>query len=398
LTIKYNMRRKKSKISFAICLLFGFIGCTEYNTPSEVEKQKLLLSDCFKNALRIDLNDHDLAVFSPSKLSIKGVFEGQEAHFVLYSYGLQECILYNSHRNEVERIFAIPRHEGWGEPHLLEVLSLDSILYFDFEHQSMVVCNTEKVVFTSNLLFDEDYHLPYQNIQHLHKFLRSIDGYVGFNTWIAYGEGGFDVDYDGLMDERNMVSFFKFHGDLTDRRDIPVKPILRRTTFTDVMYVDQPFFEVNSKQREVLIFHVSSDTVMTYGWDSGQIKKHVIIGSEVELFPAKVPRRGSAADVLAMYESQERGHHRIYFDHQSGMYLRELVKMFPVQGAHGLPPRPDIRLLQVLNSDFEVIAEMDLPEDYKLSKRVGKSIFLQKSDDEKRELVLYKFHWVEPLS
>lgn len=375
------------------------MGCAPPLQPPEVkDRRNIDLFDCFTEVLRIDLGEHDLAAFTPSRMGIKGVFGKDDSRNVLYDFGLKECVVYDRQHNKVERIFSIPQHVGWDVPRLLEVISLDSILSFDKDHQSLIVCNTDSVLRTVKLNLEKGHHHPYLIIQPMFYFLSSIDGYIGFNTWIHYGEGGVDVDYDALMDDRYMACFFKLHGDSMISRDVPVKPFLRRTTFPDIMYMDQPFVEVNSERREVLIFHVTSDTVMTFGWDSGQIRKHVITGSEVELVPAKVPRRGSGADVHAMYENQERGYHRMYFDEESGMYLRELVKMFPVQGTQGLPPRSDIRLLQVVNADFEVVAEMNMPEDFKLAKRVGKSIYLQKSDDQQMQLVLYKFKWEKQMS
>lgn len=380
----------------AVCALLCSVACTQ-TTPSsdESEKQPIEISDCFNEVLRINLNDHDLGAFTPSNLLVKGVIEDSDTTFVLYDYSLKECLVYNKKNNKVERTFELPKHDGWERAHLLEVVSLDSILYFDHDHQSLVVCNTEEIKNTYYLKFEKEHHQPYQNIQHLHRFLRSIDGYIGFNTWIAYGDGGVDVDYDTYMDERDMVCFFKVQGDSLISRDIPIKPFLKKTTYPDVMYVDNPFFEVNSQKREILVFHQTTDTIYTYGWDDERIEKHVVSGSEIELIPPKVPRRGSSADIVMAYENQECGHHRIYYDAQSAKYLRHLIKEFPTSTTNGLPPRPDIRLLQVLNDNFEVEAEMELPEEYKQSKRVGVRNYLRKYDNESRELVVYRFEWVE---
>lgn len=383
------------KFLVAVCLISSSLAC---NSPSSVGTEtrkrqvaKLSVSDCFENVMQMELKSHNLAAYSPSTITVKGVLGESDEIYVLYDYSFKECIIYNRKKDQVVRTFEIPKNDGWGEPHLLEVISLDSIVYFDFEHQSLVISNTEEVVWVSDLPFNEDKHHAYLIIQHIHKFLRSIDGYVGFNSWVNYGEGGYDVDYDSLMDERNMVSFFKVQKDSVIVKDIPIKPYLRKTAFPDFMYVDDPYFEVNTQKREILVFHVTTDTIYTYGWDSEQIKKHVISGSEIRLVPPKIPRNGSSADVAATYENQERGYHRIYTDHQSGTYLRLLVKEFPGTTVKGVPPRSDIRLLQVLNSNFEVIAEMEMPKGYELSNRIKDGIFLRKYDNELRELVLLKF-------
>lgn len=382
------------KLIIAVCLMLLTFACTPSADRAQTSNRrvvKLSVYDCFENVLRLELANQELAAYSPSTITVKGVFGENDEIYVLYDYRLKECIIYNLMKEKVESTFEIPKHDGWGESHLLEVISLDSILYFDFEHQSLVTCNTEEVVRVFNLKFGGEHHHPYLIIQHLHKFLRSIDGYIGFNTWINYGEGGYDKDYDALMDERNMVSFFKVHEDSVIIRDIPIKPYLRKTAFPDLMYVDDPYFEVNSQSREVLVFHVTTDTIYTYDWDNEQIVKHVVSGSETKLVPPKVPRKGSSADVVATYENQERGYHRIYIDHQSGKYLRLLVKEFPTNTVNGIPPQPDIRLLQVLNDNFEVEAEMELPKGYELSNRVKDAIYLRKFDDELREFVLLKF-------
>lgn len=357
------------------------------------KSQDITISDCFKEVLYIGLDDHDLAAFKPSTMQVKGVFGDKEENFVFYDFGMQECLIFGTQTNRVERIFEIPKHDGWGESHLLEVVSLDSILYFDYEHQSLVICNAEKVKSIFPLKMDKEHHQSHQIVQHFHRFLRSMDGYIGFNTWIDYGAGGENVNYDSLMDERNMVIFFKPEGDSLISRDIPLKPSLKRTTYFDLMYVDNPFFEVNTQSQEVLVFHSTTDTMYTYNWESKQIKKHVISGSKIKLSPPKVPRRGSAADILAMYENQDQGYHLIYFDSFSGKYLRYLRKKFPQHTVNGIPPRPEILKLQVLNDDFVVEAEMDLPEGYSLSKRVSNGIYLQKFDDERRELRVFKFDW-----
>lgn len=384
----------KLKSFLALFLMSFSFACTPSSDGTQTSNRrvaKLSVSDCFENVMQIDLANHDLDAYSPSTITVKGVLGEDDEIYVLYDYSLKECIVYNRNKDKVEHIFEIPKNVGWGEPHVLEVISLDSILYFDFEHQSLVISNTEEVVRIFDLNFGGDHHHPYLIVQHLHKFLRSIDGYIGFNSWINYGEGGYDVDYDALMDERNMVSFFKVQKDSVIIKDIPIKPYLRKTAIPDLMYVDDPYFEVNSQSREILVFHVTTDTIYTYDWDSAEIMKHVVSGSGIKLIPPQIPRKGSSADIVATYENQERGYHRIYIDHQSGFYIRLLVKEFPVNTVKGIPPRPDIRLLQVLNNNFEVEAEMELPKGYKLSNRVHDAIYLRKYDDELRELVLLKF-------
>src|SRR5690606_33566445 len=278
-----------------------------------------------------------------------------DVNYAIYDFDLRECVVFNTVEQKVERTFEIPKNEEWGEAHLLEVVSLDSILYFDFDHQALVVCGADEIKQIYDLKMEKDHHQPYQIIQHLHRFLRSLDGYIGFNVWIDYGEGGYDVDYDSLMDERNMVCFFQVSGDSVISRDIPIKPYLRKTTFPDVMDYEVPFFEVNEQSREVLVFHCTTDTLYTYGWDDEVITKHVVSGSDVKIVPAKVPRRGSAAEIVAAYEEQVMAAHYLYFDHDSGQYLRYLIKDFPKQSAGGIPPGPDIRMLQVLSNIFEEI-------------------------------------------
>jgi len=381
--------------SFPLSILWLFcMSCTPSDPPSSTtEKQSIEISDCFQEVLRISLDDHDLAAFSPSRLFVKGVFGENDAYFVLYDNRLQECIVFNRNENRVEQIFAIPKPDGWGKPVLLEVVSLDSILYFEHEHQSLVVCNPDEVLITYTLKMDKEHHQQYQNIQHLYTFLRSIDGYIGFNAWIGYGQGGYDVDYDSLMDERNMVCFFKVQGDSVVSRDVPIKPFLRKTTFPVLKYLDNPSFEVNSQSREILVYHVTTDTIYTYHWDDERITKHVISGSDIELIPPKVPRKGDATEFTLMYESQERAFHFIHFDPSSGKYLRHLIKQFPESTVIGIPTLPEIRFLQVLNSRFEVEAEMELQESHAPGKRVGDGNYLRWFDDETRELVVYKFEW-----
>ncbi len=193
------------------------------------------------------------------------------------------------------------------------------------------------------------------------------------------------------MDKRDMVVFFKVQGDSLVSKLIPIQPFLKRKEFRDLIYVDKPFFEVNSSKREILIFHTTADTVYTYNWDNQDIKKYLISGTKIKLVPPKVPTRGSASDIMAMYETQERGHHHIYFDSHSGKYVRYLVKEFPALTRNGISPRPKIRMLQILNENFTVEVEMELPENYGIPAKVNGSIYMRKFNDEKKELIIYKF-------
>lgn len=390
------MKMELSKLLLVACSMLFAFACTQSAQPVEDNikpTSKLKLSDCLVEVLSINLDEHELAAFTPKSMRVKGVFGEGDENYAIFDFALRECLVYNKKANKVERTFEIPKYDGWGESHLLEVVSWDSILYFDFEHQALVVCNPDEVKRTFDLKMDRDHHQPYQIIQHLHKFLRSIDGYIGFNAWIDYGNGGEYVDYDSLMDERNMVSFFKVQGDTVVTRDIPIKPYMRKTSFPDLMYYEVPFFEVNQDRREILVFHCTTDTLYTYDWDKQTVEKHVVSGSDIKIIPAKVPRKGPSENMLFMYENQERGFHYLYYAPGSGKYLRYLGKQFPKNPVGGIPPKEDILMLQVLNNNFEVEAEMDLPEGYSLSKRISNGIYLQKFDDERRELRVFKFNW-----
>lgn len=258
--------KSNSFSSVVFIFLIFCLGCTQTAAPPVVSENVRLdidISDCFEEVFRLNLDDHDLTRFTPSTMRVKGVFGEGYVNYALYDLSLQECLVFNSRENSVEGTFEIPKNEEWGEAHLLEMVSLDSILYFDFDHQVLVVCSADEIKQTYDLKMDKDHHQPYQFIQHLHKSLRSIDGFIGFNAWIDYGEGGYDVDYDSLMDERNMVCFFKVEGDSVISRDVPIKPYLRKTTFPDVLDYEVPYFEVNDQRREILVFHCTTDTLYT---------------------------------------------------------------------------------------------------------------------------------------
>jgi hypothetical protein len=367
-------------------------GCNIKCENTEViEKQHFELSDYLMEELRINLSDHGIDAFSPSTLIIKGVYGKKHENFAFYDTQLQKCFLFSLEQMSVQNIFEIPKQKEYAETYILEVISPDSILYFNNDDQSLNVCNSQEIRQTIYLQCNFGGGHSYFNIQPLNNFLRSIDGYVGFDIWVNFGKGGPDVDYDALMDKRNMVAFFKLQGDSLVNKVIPIRPFLKRKEFRDLIYVDKPFFEVNSSKREVLVFHTTADTVYTYNWDNQEIKKYLITGTKVKLVPPKVPSKGSASDIMAMYETQERGHHNLYFDSHSGKYVRYLVKEFPALTRNGMSPQPKIRMLQILSENFTVETEMDFPEEYGIPAKVNGSVYLRKFDDKKRELIIYKF-------
>ncbi|TVR39144.1 MAG: hypothetical protein EA392_07325 [Cryomorphaceae bacterium] len=340
--------------------------------------------------MKLPFDSLGLGSYTPSGVVLKGISGQRGEKYVLFVQILSEFLVFNAEKAEIEEVFSFP-NDDHVKPRLLEVVSLDSIIVFKEETQTLLVANRESVVHSVSLALSTVHDPPHLIFLPVWARMVELDGYLGLSTWIQYGEGGPEVDYDALMDERNMAAFFKVQGDTVLRRDILIKPILRRTTIRDSMLIDKPFFEVDSKRRKVLVHHVSSDTVMTFNWDDEQVEKHVVTGSDVVLTPAKVPKREPAHVTPATYESQERGYHRIFFEEASGFYVRELVKMFPVNALTGSPERSDIRKVQVLNSDFEVVAEMDLPEEIKFSGRIGASVFLHEANNEQRVWTLYKF-------
>lgn len=367
------------------------VGCNNSNDSISVEKPAINLFDYFTEVLRLDFKEEYLASYQPSKMIVKGVFGSENEFYVMLDYQLQRCIIVNKADNSIERTFDIPQKEGCSNTQMVEILSLDSIIYLNDELQQMLIYNVYGFKQAYSFEKIREHHHELMKIHAFSEFLRSIDGYIGFTTWIDYGAGGPDVDYDSLMDDRNMVAFFKAQADSFIMKEVPIKPFLKRTTFPDLMFVDKPFFEVNTSTREVLVFHVSTDMVYSYSWDTDDVKKQVITGSSVKLLPAKLPRKGHATEILLMYEKQERGHHKIFFDSTSGKYIRYLEKKFSVKPENGLPLKPDIRLLQLLNEDFEVEAEMDFPLEYGFPTRVNGAVYLRKFDDEKKELIIYKF-------
>jgi len=375
----------------AVKILLLLTACAPISTEIAPESPVVNLSKSFTEVLKLDFNEAHLVSHQPSTMIIKGVFGSGEELIALLDYQLQRFIVANKIDNSIKYTFDVPQKGGCGNTQVLEVVSMDSILYLDDERQEILIYNEDGFKQAYSLGILKKNHHELMMIQPFSEFLRSIDGYIGFSTSISYGSGGPDMDYDSLMDDRNMVSFFKAHADSLIEKEIPIKPFIKRTTFPDLMYVDKPFFEVNTTTGEILVFHVSSDTVLTYNWDSEIVEKHLITGSAVKLVPAKLPRKGTAFEALEMYEKQERGQHSIYFDNNSGKYIRYLEKKFPVGSVDGIPSRTDIRLLQLLNEDFEVEAEMDYPEEYGRPAKVNGAVYLRKFDDEKKELIIYKF-------
>lgn len=379
-------------------LVASSLACNIQETPKERKTVvQLHWTDCFEEVVKLPFDSFGLGSYTPSGVVLKGVSGLRGEKYVLFVPTLSELLVYNAEKAEIEQVFSLPNDDNLN-PRLLEVVNLDSIIVFKKETQTLLIANRDSVVHSVSLVLSAVQDPPHLMIQPVFARMVELDGYHGLSTWINYGEGGLEVDYDSLMDKRNMAVFFKVQGDTVCRRDIPIKPILRRTTFQDSVFMDQPFLEVDSKRRKVLVHHVSSDTVMTYSWDDEQVVKHVVTGSDVVLNPAKVPKRESAHQIRAAYESQERGYHRIYFDDATGYYVRELVKMFPINALTGLAERSDIRKVQVLNSDFEVLAEMDLPEEIKFSGRIGASVFLNEADNQQRIWTLYKFDFKKDLS
>lgn len=365
--------------------------CTPASIENSSESPVVNLSKNFTEVSKLNFNEAQFAAHRPSKMIVKGVFGARKEFIALLDYQVQRFIVINKVDNSIEYTFELPPKAGCGNMQVLEVISMDSVLYLDEERQEMLIYNADgfKRAWSFDVLKKKQHEL--MKITPFSEFLRSIDGYIGFTNWIAYGAGGENLNYDSLMDQRNMVSFFKIQGDSMISRDIPIKPYLLRNQFPNVRYNDNPYFEINKRTNDVIVFHTSADTIYTYNWDNKKLNKHVISGSSVQLIPPKIPRRGSAIEIFLMADQQEWGHHRIYYDYDSGKYIRYLNMKFPKSSVDGIPTRPDIRILQLLNEDFEVEAEMDFPEEYGFPARVNGSVYLRKFDDEKRELTIYKF-------
>src|SRR5690606_29739206 len=140
-----------------VFLLILCVGCTRTTAPPEISKKvHLKISDCFEEVFTIHLDDHGLAPFTPSRMQVKGVFGEGDVNFAVYDFALQECVVFNTEEHKVKRTFEIPKNEEWGEAHLLEVVSLDSILYFDFDHQALVVCSADEIKQTYDLKMEKD--------------------------------------------------------------------------------------------------------------------------------------------------------------------------------------------------------------------------------------------------
>ncbi len=179
----------------SICILSAHIeGCKNNHSNDEVmDKQSFELSDYLTEELSIILSEYGLDAFSPSKLIVKGNYGKKHENFAFYDTQLQKCFFFSLEQMSVQNIFEIPKQTEYAEAYILEVISPDSILYFNYDDQSLNVCNSQEIQQTINLECNFGDEHSYYNIQPLQNFLRSIDGYIGFDLWINYGKGGPDV-------------------------------------------------------------------------------------------------------------------------------------------------------------------------------------------------------------
>lgn len=384
------MKKPLIIISLEFVLLFICFSCSEQFTSDFSEEYQL--STDFVEIARIDFQAMSDQRYRPSSLLLKGVLEEDQQQLAFLDYRRQECVVFDQKKNSILHHFDLPIAEGCNQAYLVEILTLDSILYLDDDNQEIIFCDRHQIKSRHALnTFKESY--PYIKLLPRGDYLRTIDDYVGFLTWIQYGKGGQHVNYDSLMDKRSMVSFFNFTTDSVLVRSIPVKPFIKRTASQHQKYYEMPYFEVNTHRREVLVFHTSSDTIYTYNWDTEEIRKNVITGSSVSIKPAIVPKFKSGAEMFLMYENQERGHHRLYFDKSSGKYIRHLHKSFPVDPLTRKAASPDVFLLQLLGDQFQVEAEMNISDNYTHPTVINGEVYISKFDDKAGELVIQKFSY-----
>lgn len=381
------MLNTKVVLLIFIFLYSFFVSCNDNNeiTAIKIDNENYY-KNYFSKSIDIKIDNEQLKnKILPSVISLSGSFYKDAIHYYAFSDYFSNIIYYyNTATKKIENEFKIPIPIDLDRAYVYQVINTDSIIYFDYPNQRLIITGSEKIKHTYTVDFDEQFNHSYMMVERNDPQLNVVNGNYLLYLWIKYGPD--PINYDSLMDNKPLVGFFTPIGDKFVYKKIPVYPIIKRSVTTEKReYDSSPFAVYNDIDNIIVIGNASSDIFQTYNIKTGIVKKQKFLNSSYAVNPVLLNKKYTMEELQKAADLQL--FTKVYYYHKKNIYLRTIFQKF--YDKEGIMQEKYI--LQIINKRFEVIDEFPIPARWLT--QLNDEIFLSLPDNKNNKLIYEKFNY-----
>lgn len=360
-------------------MLLTFYACNPHKTETKEKK----LQDYLTIKHIINTEQPILKKACLNCLAIVGQFQLNNSTvwaFIDYHPGI--IYIYDTLKKSFITRFKIPKHCYIAD--VFKVYSLDSILYFNNNDHLLTVCDTNKIKHEySTNQFTNDSNLLCLNIQNK---LKSYKNKFVFNLALDCNDATIE-NYNESLSNISLIGFFELKKNILYYTPTH---LYRQEESTDEKHIvdNNIVYFVNEQKNEIVFSHKCSNPIFVYNILTKKVSKYDLHNSNHKLYPIYYSQNSNEGKNYYEAANQQNNCSILLFDDVNNYILRVIYTNTTNSSIKK-------RFLQVIDSKYNLIAELEIPKEYIWVVEHNKEILLYKFDKKKQQIVYEKFTYTD---
>lgn len=361
------------KFKFAIIIII-FCSC---------QKEKKTLKDYTSPYLTINLNNTISKDACLNCLCIVGNFTEDKSEYISFiDYHPGIIYSYNVNSKKIAYKFKIPKECYIAD--VLKVYNTDSILYFNNHKGVLTVCDTQKIkceYYPTNFYPDSNITFTSNTNQ-----MKLINEKLIFDISLKYNESTKQTYYDKL-NRIPKIGFFEFkNGKLLFNSTNLFNQV---TQSREARIADNSIiYTVNAKKNKIIFTHKCSNNIYTYDLSTKTVKDYTPTNTQKIITPiyySKINLKANSPDpYLEAVNKQNVCSNLIYNSNTDLLYRIVHIYKDEIQKTY----------LQVLDNEFDVKGEFELPETFIELIEFKGEVLLHSTNKKNNEIVYEKINFI----